>query len=422
MRAVLVLDGSRLSDEWRDTPVLTVLCSRGGEAADAVMEAWMARLGPSERLKWALVSNDVNLCRMGSGMGLRVRSCSLFVEELAAFAKALPVHSLDFLHSPKPGISRPFNNPFGRLAIAAILAAGLCSFVPQAAAAEFGGFVKPEAALCDPSTGEIYVTNSIPPRAPAPGDPSDPPTGGFISRISSNGVVLIQKFIQGGPEKSGRELRDPKGMALSGGALYVADGAAVQVYRADTGGWLRAIRVSDRADTALSAVAAGRRGELYVADAAAGRIHKIDTRRGDKATVFIQVEALQGMSGMVLDPVTGHLFVVTRNSGQLVRIDRGKKPQVVKKGLGPLDGLALDPEGVLYFSSSERGEVYRVPDRGRGPISLVAGGLRSPSGIDYDAIRHAVLVILKADGRLTSIPLSRPDEGRGFRSFVKHMR
>lgn len=443
MRAVLVVDGSRFSDEWTNTRVLTVLCSRGGEAADAVMEAWMAQLPKAERMGWALVSNDVNLCRMGSGMGLRVRPCDVLVGELAAFANLLPTHSLDFRRPSKPGISRPFNNPFGRLSAVAIAAAAFFLFPAAAAAAEFGGFSHPEAVVCDPAGGQIYVTNSIPPptgqdqsqsktrSAQAPSqDPSAPPaaveqpadpTGGFISRISSSGVVLIQKFISGGHEGSGRELHRPRDLALTGGKLYVADSGVLQVYNADTGVWLMTLRVAEPAvDIAL--VTSGRKGDIFAADPVSGTIYRIDTQRKDLASKYLELPALKGLTGMVMDPVSGHLFVVTQSSGQLVGIDRDKKASVVKKGLGELNGLAMDTEGNFYMPSAERGEVYRVADRGRGPLSVVASGLRSPSGIAYDAIRHGILIILKADARLTSIPLTRPSERKNTWNFVKRSR
>ncbi len=413
MQAVLVVDGSRFSDEWTDTPVLKVLCSAGGEPADAVMEAWMARLAPHERLSWVLVSNDVNLGRMGAGMGLRVRPCASLAADLACFASDLPTHPLD-RHAPKkPGISKPFNNPFGRLSAALFLAAALLSS-PTASAAEFGGFASPEAVVSDPASGEVYVSNAVPqPAQEAAVDPAAPkPTRGFISKISGNGIVLIQRFIQGGPEGGGQELREPRGMAVADGRLFVADGNIIRVYQTGTGVLQENILVAPDLSSGqpaqplvLGPVTVDRRGDVYTADLGSSKIFRIETRRQNRVTLFTDIEALKGLVGMVLDPVTGHLFVVTRSSGQLVEIDQRRRAKVIKKGLGELDGMTMGVSGEFYFSSASRGEIYRVTDRGRGPIALAASGLRAPSGIGYSVSDHALLVPLKNDGRLTSVHL-----------------
>jgi DNA-binding beta-propeller fold protein YncE len=422
MRAVLVIDGSRFSDEWTNTPVLEVLCSRGGEPADAVMEAWMRQLASGERLRWTLVSNDVNLCRMGAGMGLRIRPSGQMADELAAFAGSKPTHSLDYHHPSKPSRCKPFNNPFGKLVMASLCAAACLLASAAAQATEFGGFSKPEAVACDPNSGELYISNAIPQRVKETEPDAPVPTGGFISKVSSSGIVLIQKFVQGGDEGSGRELRDPRGMVVLGGQLYVADGDYVRVYRIDTGAWVESILVSEESGVpaALGALTAGRRGDLYAADTASPRIFKIETRNNNnRVTLFSKIDALVGISGMVLDPASKHLFVVTRNSGQMVEINQAKHAKVIKKGLGDLDGLTMDDQSNLYLSSSIRGEIYRVAGRGRGPISLAASGMRSPSGIAFDMVRRNLLVLLKSDARLTSVALPGERKELNAINFVK---
>ena len=115
---VLAVDGTRFKDELGDTPVMRVIHSDGGVTADALMESWMARLAPAEKLAWVLVSNDVSLCRMGSGMGLRVRSCAAVVADLAEFARPEKrPGDPGRVGGPErgPNLGRPFNNPFGGL-------------------------------------------------------------------------------------------------------------------------------------------------------------------------------------------------------------------------------------------------------------------------------------------------------------------
>lgn len=401
----LVIDGTRLSDEFVSTSTLRVLFSEPGQTADAVMEAWMARLAVADRLSWVLVSNDLQLCRMGSGMGLRVRSCASVVEDLARFANPSSSRAHPTRSTPPPS-RKPFNNPFGRLASVLVLwalAAGLC---PTCDAMEFSGFSQPDTAACDPASGETFVSNAELPAVTAPAEipGQEKERGGFISKISGNGLVLVQRFIQSGPAGSGRNLREPRGLVVAKGRLYVSDGDHVRVYRTDTGTALESIQVAADPPVMLGPLVFGRKDEIYAADAASDRIFKIDTRQKNAVTLLVQNPILSQPRGLVFDPGTHRLLVVTRASGRLFQIDTRGRIKVVRKGLGHLSGLAVDSMGTVYLSSDERGEVYRIPDFGRGSLTLAVSGQSGAAGIAYDSVNQSVLVPLKAEGRLVSVP------------------
>ncbi len=401
----LAIDGTRFSDEFIETPVLKILFSEGGRSADTVMEAWMGRLAPAERLSWVLVSNDVELGRMGAGMGLRVRSCAALVEDLAGFAGAKSPNV--FQNSLPPQKPRaPFNNPFKKLAPVVLAVSVLCGG-GSAGAAEFGGFLQPESAVCDPVTGDVYVSNAPPASAPAPVEPSDAPsvpaaTPGFVSKISGNRLVVIEKFVQGGAEGGGRELRAPKGLAVVRDFLYVADGGRVLVYRTATGEWVRTIRIDEQPGVVLGALAVGRRGVLFAADAESSRIFRFDTARNDAVSVYSHTGAFKKNRGLAFDPVTLQLFAATAEPGQLVSIDRRGRVRAVRKHAGHLSGIFIDGTGALFVSDAQKGELYRISDRGQGALSLTAGGLQSPAGIGYDPVHHEALIPQKADGRLVT--------------------
>ncbi len=76
------------------------------------------------------------------------------------------------------------------------------------------GLQTPECALWDPDQ-DIYFLSNI------NGDPTAVDKNGFISKISPEGKVIELKFIESG--KKGAELNAPKGMAIAGNILYVAD-------------------------------------------------------------------------------------------------------------------------------------------------------------------------------------------------------
>lgn len=413
----LAIDGTRFTDELTDTPVLRLLFSEAGRPADAVMEAWMGRLAPGERLSWILVSNDLELTRMGAGMGLRIRSCAALVEDLACFAGSKP--SGMFQKSPAPPKPRtPFNNPFKKLA--PIVAGIVLAASAPAAAAEFNGFLKPEAVTSDPVTADVYVSNAPPlaavpavvPAAVPAADPASAPeatapapnTPGFISKISGNRLVVIEKFVQGGTEGSGRELRSPKGLAVIQDRIYVADGDRILVYRTDTGAWIRTVQVEAQPAPALGPLAVGRRGALFAADTSSSRIFRIDTARDHLVSTVLNTESFKSIRGLTFDPVTLRLFAATEEPGQLVSIDdRRGRAKIVRKQTGHLSGIFIDAGGALYVSDEQKGELYRIANRGLGALTLAAGALRDAGGIGYDPIRHEALVLLKTDGRLVTI-------------------
>jgi len=79
----------------------------------------------------------------------------------------------------------------------------------------------PEAARFDPELGVYFVSNIN-------GSPLGKDGNGFISRLTRDGKVDSLKFIAGG--RGGAVLNAPKGMAINGDTLWVADIDAVRAF------------------------------------------------------------------------------------------------------------------------------------------------------------------------------------------------
>src|SRR6476661_4738346 len=90
---------------------------------------------------------------------------------------------------------------------------------PPAAPDIVEGFKHPESVKYDPGLNVWYVSNIN-------GDPFAKDNNGFISRLKADGSVDSLEFIAGG--KNGVTLNGPKGMALVGDTLWVADIDAVR--------------------------------------------------------------------------------------------------------------------------------------------------------------------------------------------------
>ena len=84
-----------------------------------------------------------------------------------------------------------------------------------------GDFKTPESILVDVKRDEYLVSNIN-------GAPTDKDNNGFISRVAPDGKISELKWLEGG--KNGLTLNAPKGMALVGNTLYVADLDVVRVF------------------------------------------------------------------------------------------------------------------------------------------------------------------------------------------------
>src|SRR5207302_602224 len=97
------------------------------------------------------------------------------------------------------------------------------------------GFLAPESVLHD-STQDIYFVSNI------NGSPMAKDNNGFISRVRPDGAVENLKFIEGG--RNGVTLNAPKGLALEGDTLWVADIDAVRAFDAKTGAAIDTVSLS----------------------------------------------------------------------------------------------------------------------------------------------------------------------------------
>src|SRR5437879_636584 len=123
--------------------------------------------------------------------------------------------------------------------------------------ASIEGFLTPESVLHD-SGQDIYFVSNI------NGSPTAKDNNGFISRLKPDGAVENLKFIEGG--KNGVTLNAPKGLALLGDTLWVADIDAVRAFNAKTGAPLDSVTLSTLGAVFLNDIATTPTGALYITD------------------------------------------------------------------------------------------------------------------------------------------------------------
>ncbi len=254
---------------------------------------------------------------------------------------------------------------------------------PSAYSFTLSNFETPESFIIDAEDGSYYVSNIN-------GAPDAKDGNGYISKIQSNSNIIIQKFIGG--KKDEALLHAPKGLVIVGKVLYVTDLDTVKGFDKETGKPAAIYDLSKLKAKFLNDITIDDKGFLYVSDTFTNQIFKINTQKEHDVTVFKEGKELGGPNGLFFNPKTKNLMVVTLVSGQILEIDRVGKIHVLKRGLLKLDGIDYDNQGNLYISSFEKGEIYRIPHMGRGPLETFMSGLITPADISCDRKNNELLI------------------------------
>ena len=253
------------------------------------------------------------------------------------------------------------------------------------------GFLAPESVLHD-SVQDIYFVSNI------NGSPMAKDNNGFISRVRPDGAVENLKFIEGG--RSGVTLNAPKGLALEGDTLWVADIDVVRAFDAKTGALIDTVSLAKLGAVFLNDIVVGLTGALYITDSGIRfddvgnvlhpgpeRVFRVGPDRA--VTQAIRGDTLGRPNGIALDPV-GKRFIIVEFGGRYVLAWKpgDKAPSVVAKGPGGFGGVVVAGGSILVSSGADSS----VSSYETGQQVKLISGVPGPADIGYDAKRNRLLI------------------------------
>ncbi|HET9959732.1 MAG TPA: SMP-30/gluconolactonase/LRE family protein [Polyangiaceae bacterium] len=273
-----------------------------------------------------------------------------------------------------------------------------CQETTAAAPLRLAGFKNPESVLYD-RTRDVYWVSNMGEGAPIARDGD-----GYISRLTPDGALDARYISSDRPDTT---LNAPKGMAVLGQELFVADIDCVRVFDADTGRPLREISFPDA--EFLNDLALSPDGTLYVSETGmdaslqpTGKDAIYRVRNGSAPERWLTGRELGNPNG--LTATVEALWVATFGTAELLQIGydgttlaRHSAPQ------GGLDGIEPTADGGFLVTSWEAKAVYHVTPTGE--FRIERGALESPADLGFDSTRERLLVPLMSLNQVLIEPI-----------------
>jgi hypothetical protein len=260
------------------------------------------------------------------------------------------------------------------------------------------------------SSGKEYFISSV------NGDPQSADNNGFITKLDGSGKIVNLKFIQGGID--GVTLNAPKGMALVGQTLYIADLDQLRAFDAASGKFIDSLTIpagAGQAPPSLTDVAYDGTAVLYCSDQRGNRIYRVELPQR-KVTLLVADQALAGPAGLAVHPKSGQLIAVSWEKGKIFAITpEGALSELFSNGFfssrfSNLRGVDFDRWGNMYVSDFTTGKVWRMTWDKR--FQVIAEYLPSPGDLGIDRTNNLILVPYELAHAAEMNGLEAPSEGK----------
>lgn len=256
----------------------------------------------------------------------------------------------------------------------------------------------PESARYDPELDVFYVSNIN-------GNPSQHDGNGSILVVRADSTGVSKVLVESG--KNGATLDAPKGIALIGDTLWVADINHLRAFNRRTGAPVADINLASMKAQFLNDVVIGGDGAVYTTDTglafdAKGAVthpgvDQIFKIVGRKAT-SIKADSLNAPNGIAWDAANSR-FVLAPFSGNAVQtwMPGDKQPTTLATGPGQYDGVEVLADGRILVTSWADSAVHLVQ---HGAMTKLVSNVSGPADIGVDTKRGVVAIPRFSDGKV----------------------
>jgi sugar lactone lactonase YvrE len=260
------------------------------------------------------------------------------------------------------------------------------------------GLQTPESVRYDPTLDVFFVSNIN-------GSPGRKDNNGWIGRVPADQPGRATVFIAGGQD--GVFLHAPKGMAIQGDTLWVADIDIVRGFDKNTGKFVAAVGFWSKNVAFLNDIVLGGDGALYITDTgitfdAAGEMKpapfgpRIYRLAGRAMTEEAKGPTLEGANGIAYDAANTR-FILAPFGGKDVQTWRpGALPELLVTGPGMYDGVEI-VNGRIYVTSHADSAVHVIEG---GTMRTLIRNVTSPGDIGVDTKRGVLAVPRLNDGKV----------------------
>jgi hypothetical protein len=243
---------------------------------------------------------------------------------------------------------------------------------------------------------------------------SDKDDHGFILKVSAADYRQMSIFAQSGA--SGVELNAPKGMAIQGDTLWVADIEVLRGFNRRTGAPVATVDLAPSHAVLLNDVALGPDGAIYITDTGIimsekGVLHpggdKIFRVQGRSVEILSLTPPITWPNGITWDARNKRWLVVTFDpfASELTSFSQGSPPRTrLGGGIGRFDGVEVLSDGAILVSGWADSSIHRFAN---GKDERIIRHLSQPADIGVDTRRGRVAIPLGMVDRVQFWELAR---------------